>query len=152
MRWSLAATVALCLACGDGGNDAANKLQGNWIFTSAATGFGFGVAFKPDDHYTVYTLNLTSDASAAAQVENGTFSASDTEIVTVPKESTCPGPAPVDTVKYIFAGPGLVITAGDKVISLVRDTAPVETSFVLSLGCFQPDGTFVPSGLQPVSN
>jgi len=152
MRWRLAATVALCLACGGGGDGAADRLQGNWLFTDSANGFGFGIAFKPGDSYTVYTMNLTSQTSARAQIENGTFSASDAEITTVPKESTCAGPATVDTVKYVLSPSALVITAGATVISLIRDTTPVDASFVLSLGCFQPDGTFVPSGLQPVSN
>jgi hypothetical protein len=142
--------VLFCSACGS--SSPADKLVGNWIYENADETAGIGATFRSDGTYTVVTLVLTSQNTGDAQVEDGSYVATDTSITTTPTEWTCPGPDPVSVVTYSFSGADLVATIGAQVFVMQPNNQPAQSSFALTLGCFDSTGNFTAQALAPVSN
>ena len=127
------------------------QLEGNWLFQTSDGLAGMGLTFN-GDQYTAYVMELTSSASANAEVETGSFLTSDTQIVFTPREWSCPGPDSIYVLPYGLASGSLTITSGATLIVFQRNVASPATNFVITTGCSSQTGTFVPMPVAPVSN
>jgi hypothetical protein len=144
--------VFFCSCGGAAASTPAEKLAGTWMFTDPSGTSGTGVTFDAGGMYSFSALQLLSANTANVQAEVGVFDATDTQITTTPQKWTCPGPDPVVTVSYILSGSSLSVQSSGAIVIFTRDTQPATTNARFTLGCFQPDGTFVPAPLAPVSN
>lgn len=149
----LSALLVALIGCGDDSKTPQEKLVGGtWVFSNSSGSAGLDLIFNADASYSVQLLELTSTTTANDQVETGVYSASDSKITFTPQKYTCPGPDPIYRVAYTFNGESLALLFADGVIAFERYTGPAATNFTLTFGCFQDDGSFVPSPLAPVSN
>jgi hypothetical protein len=142
---------AIAMGCG-GSSSPEQDLIGNWLYATSTGSTGIAVTYKTDGTYVAAELVLTSSNTADAQVETGTYTATASELTSVPTEWTCPGPDPAGTASYSFSGGDLLISSSSGIISLAPNTAPASSTFILTYGCFQSDGSFVTAPLAPVSN
>lgn len=146
----LAALGVVTVGCGSP-EGPAQRLNGTWIYIAADNSVAVGATFSPDGTYVLQEMSLTSTNSADDEIETGTFSATDSDITTVPQQYSCPGPDPATTVAYDFSGSSLQIVSSSGITTLGRDTAQPSSMFSLTLGCFQSDGSFVAQPLAPVA-
>jgi len=143
----------LAIGCGGGSSEAPHeRLIGNWTYTNASDSAGVDLQFKTDGTYVAQVLQLTSTTTANDEVESGTFTATDSEIALTPQKYTCPEADPPYTLSYHFNGDSLVVVFPTGAIGMSRYTGPAATNFVVTMGCFQSDGSFVVSPLAPVGN
>ena len=150
-KWTGATLLLLsAIGCGGGDPSAQDRLAGNWAFAAPDGVSALGLTFTGAD-YAAFIMDLTSANTANAEVENGGFSASDTQIRFFPREWSCPGPDATYAFPYKFVGSSLSITNGNTVIVFEPIVAGPATSFAITTGCNQT-GTFVPSPLAPVGN
>jgi len=152
MKRRIGALLLLLSAIGCGGGDpsAQEQLAGNWAFTAPDGMSGIGLTFTGAD-YAAFTMDLTSANTANAEVENGSFNASGTQIRFFPREWSCAGADPTYAFPYKFVGSSLSITIGNTVIVFEPIMAAPAASFAITTGCNQT-GTFVPGPLAPVGN
>lgn len=146
--------VLLALVVGCGGADQSTPEQqvvGSWLFTSADGNSGFGAVFKDDGTYTSAILVASSSTSAEAEVEKGTYSATDTQITFTPNEFSCAGPDAIYAAPYKVDGQSLVLTLGSNVVIMAPNTDPASSNGLLQTGCFNA-GVFTPQAVAPVSN
>jgi hypothetical protein len=97
-------------------------------------------------------LQLTSSTTGNDQVETGTFAATDTEIAFTPQKSTCPGPVSVYALTYNFNDDSLAVLYSTGAVAFSRNTTPPSSNAIITFGCFQSGGSFVPAPLAAVSN
>jgi hypothetical protein len=151
-KWTGATLLLLsAIGCGGGGDPSAQeRLQGNWAFTPPDGTSAIALTFTGAD-YGAFAMDLTSANTANAEVENGGFNASGTQIRFYPREWSCTGPDPTYAFPYKFVGTSLSITSGNTVIVFEPIMAAPATNFSVTTGCKQT-GTFVPAPLAPVGN
>jgi len=149
---------------GDGGGgvgvvgvgSGAPQPSGDWVFSSPDGTAGAALDLGPGDTYTVLIGTITSSgqnsATANAQVETGTFAVTGNQITFTPKQSTCPGPAPVRVDTYSFSGQNLVLAGPAGIVSFAPNNSSSTATVGLTFGCFSDAGVFMASPLAPVSN
>jgi hypothetical protein len=147
----LLAGLVSIVGCG-GSSSPGDRLVGNWLYVASSGNAGIAADYSSNGTYVAALMVLTSTTTAEAQVEKGTYSVSGDQLTSVPTEWTCPGPDAIDTATFSFSGSDLLISTSSGVIALTPNTAPVDTSFVLTYGCFDSSGNFTASPLAPVSN
>jgi hypothetical protein len=146
--------IALFLLSGCSSSAAPSPLVGHWFYDSGAR-HRIALDINADGTYAATTLQGTvaSPTAAEAQVETGTYAATDTAVTWTPKQSTCPGPAPVSMIHYTFNGDALLVSNGTSVATYQRQNAQATQGFDVVLGCFlAQNGAFVAAPLAPVPN
>jgi len=141
--------LGLGVGCG-GGDSPEDALVGDWILANAADTAGAGLTFKSDGSYVASTLAVKSSTSYLAEVEKGTFSVSGKTIFFSPTEYSCPEADPPYSFEYTAKGDTLTLTDPSDIFAFSRNTAPASAGAVITIGCFQPGGSFVASPLAPV--
>jgi hypothetical protein len=108
-------------------------------------------SFSSDGNYVWDVLELTSDTSADAQIETGTYTQTKTEFSFTPKEWSCYDVSEVKpfTASYTLNGNDLFLSLPTNDLSLTLDTTPAATNFDITVGCFGSAG-FVANPLDPV--
>jgi hypothetical protein len=150
MKWTLAVLLVVA-SCGGGSNPTPQeRLIGKWLYSGASA--GIGLEFDPNDAYSAQVLQLTSSTTGNDEVETGTFAATDTEIAFTPQKSTCPGPVSVYTLTYHFNEDSLGVLYSTGAMVFSRNTDPPSSNAIVTFGCFQSGGSFVPAPLAAVSN
>lgn len=150
-RWTGAVLLLLsAIGCGSGSQSTQERLEGNWFYTAPDGMSGIGLTFNGAE-YGAFILDLTSANTANAEVEKGTFNASDTQIRFFPTEWSCSSSDPTYSFPYKFVGASLSVTNGNTVIVFEPVVAAPATTFAITTGCNET-GSFVPGPLAPVGN
>lgn len=152
MRNLLALAVLGVLGCG-GTTSPEGALVGTWVFDPGGDSLA-GVTFNSDQSYVLQFVTLTSAASADDEIEGGVFAADGTTLTLTPRKSSCPGPAPIQSLMYDVSGDSLTLINGATAIIFVRQAqsggAPV--SGTITSGCSDGAGHFTPAPVVPVGN
>jgi len=143
---------AMVAACSSGSPEPPPTLVGNWLYTAAQGQSGIGLTFTAEGTYSLSGIVLVSSTAAQAKVETGTYTSDATTITLTPKESSCPGPDPVEVDHYQFNGGALMLTSPSGVLVLQANTATASRSFAIQTGCPDRQGNFTPAPLKPVAN
>lgn len=144
--------IALTMVACSSSTEQSPSIYGDWLYASADGKSGVSLTFKQDNSYVFSRLLLTSETSAEAEVETGTFTDSGSTITFTPKQWTCPGPDPVTSVGRSFAGGNLLFSLPSGLITLKPNNSTGDgTAFAVVYGCFKA-GTFVKADLAPVDN
>jgi hypothetical protein len=143
--------VAACSSSSGGGPP---SLYQDWLYTDSSGNSGIAATFKSDGTYVVSDLMITSSTSANAQVETGTFTASNGSLAMAPKEDSCPGPDAAYSLGYSFQGGNLEIVQPSGVLLMQPNTTSPGSigSFAITIGCFDGSGNLKASPLAAVSN
>jgi hypothetical protein len=105
-------------------------------------------SFWSNGNYVLDIIALTSDTSANAQIETGTYTRTGSEFSFTPEKWTCAhGALNPFTVGYTLSGDNLILDLSTGVLSLTLDTTPAATNFDIVDGCFEMSG-FVSMPLQ----
>jgi hypothetical protein len=150
--WWLVLLALGAVGCGGGSSSPASRLVGEWIAIDSTGTEAVGVTFESDNTYVAQTLALTSSTSALDEGESGVYAATASEITFTPRKSSCPGPDPIYSLSYSFSGSSLVVYTPSGGLSLEKNDSPGGGSASITFGCFQSDGSFVPSPFVAVSN
>jgi len=142
--------LGLGLGCG-GGDSPEDALVGTWFATTnAAQTRGLGLTFTSDGTFVVQDILVTSNTTAQDEIEKGTYSVSGKTLLFHPTQYSCPQADPPYSFEYTISGSTLTLIDPAAVISLAKDTTPPTGGSVIAIGCFQSDGSFVPSPLTPL--
>ena len=151
MKLTLVVLLATVAACGSNTVTPQERLMGKWLYAGSSA--GIGLEFGTDGTYKAQILQLSSTSTGNDQAETGKYIASDSSITFTAQQSSCgPGRIPIYTYTYSFNGDSLAVMTGNTAMAFSRNTTPPASNFIISLGCFQSDGTFVGSPLVSVSN
>jgi hypothetical protein len=145
------------VGCGGGSSSPGDRLVGDWLFTNADQTGGVFLDISADGTYADGPMVITSasatSGTANVEVEDGVWTATDTEITMRPTKWSCPGPDSVSTLRYSYLGANLALTTPNGVITFAPNNGPpTSQTIVLTTGCFAQDGTFTPAPVSPVSN
>lgn len=147
MSKTLALLLGLVLVGCGGDPTPAERLQGVWFDANALQCFP-SVAFSGSS-FSIATICASSNGNAQADIEAGTFVATDTKITVTIDRASCPATASKSfAVGYALTGGSLVLSDASATLSLVRTTPGVGSGTVM-YGCIADDGTFTP---MPISS
>jgi hypothetical protein len=141
--------VVVLVGCGS--KTPQESLVGDWLFQNADGTSGLGVTFNGDGSYVLADLAVTSSTSANAEVEKGTYTATDTMFTMVPSQWTCDGKDTSSTETYKFSGSLLVVSDSSGVVTLAPNNGPSTGTFAVTLGCFDASNNFTAHPLGPAN-
>jgi hypothetical protein len=139
------------VACSSSSSSGPPTPFGNWIYTNAANTAGVGITINENGTYSVLGLTLTSATTANSTEEIGSVVVTPNTISFTPQQSTCSAADPPYSATYSVTATTLDLSFPTVTLALHSNTAPASSDFVLTLGCDDTSGTFVPQALAPVT-
>jgi hypothetical protein len=128
-------------------------LHTNWIFTSSDGYSATALDIAKDNSYTVARIAQTTPSTFDLQEEKGTLAVSGGALTFTPASSTCRYASdPPYTAEYQIDGDSLTVWFSWGVVQLKQNTASGSSAsgLILTNGCFQKNGGFVPTPLTPI--
>lgn len=148
-RYLLMLVVVCFIGCASPNDAPPTSIYDDWVYLDSNSTTGIGLNLSADGTYVFTVLQLTSDNSAQAVVESGTFSSTSDTLSFVPTQSTCPT-SEFETLKYQLRYSALELMFSQGIISLQKNTGSSVSNFILTFGCFQ-GGKFTAASLHAVN-